>query len=72
VPATARRSTQAQAQPLNVQAIHGLLGCSEWTGVRLSTLLDEAGVEPEARWVIAEGADAAAMSRSIRPRQGDG
>ena len=46
-------------------AIHGLLGCSEWTGVRLSTLLDEAGVEPSARWVIAEGADAAAMSRSI-------
>src|SRR5712672_4448733 len=54
-----------QAQPLNVSAIHGLLGCSEWTGVRLSTLLDEAGVEPEARWVVAEGADAAAMSRSI-------
>ena len=49
----------------NVQAIHGLVSCSEWTGVRLSTLLDEAGVEPEARWVIAEGADAAAMSRSI-------
>src|SRR5262245_11229895 len=54
-----------QAQPLNVTAIHGLLGCSEWTGVRLSTLLDEAGVDPSARWVIAEGADAAAMSRSI-------
>ena len=49
----------------NVQALHGLLSCSEWTGVRLSTLLDEAGIEPEARWVIAEGADAAAMSRSI-------
>jgi len=63
--ATARPLNAAQAQPLNVQAIHGLLGCSEWTGVRLSTLLDEAGVEPEARWVIAEGADAAAMSRSI-------
>src|SRR5215813_9326954 len=54
-----------QAQPLNVAAIHGLLGCAEWTGARLSTLLDEAGIEPEARWVIAEGADAAAMSRSI-------
>ncbi|XSC43376.1 sulfite dehydrogenase [Bradyrhizobium sp. RDT10] len=54
-----------QAQPLNVTAIHGLVGCSEWTGVPLSTLLDEAGVEPAARWVIAEGADAAAMSRSI-------
>jgi sulfane dehydrogenase subunit SoxC len=56
---------EPKAQPLNVTAIHGLLSCSEWTGVRLSTLLDEAGVEPEARWVIAEGADAAAMSRSI-------
>jgi len=54
-----------QAQPLNVLAIHGLLGCQEWTGVRLSTLLDEAGVEPSARWLIAEGADSAAMSRSI-------
>src|SRR5476651_2637988 len=55
----------AQAQPLNVTAIHGLLSCSEWTGVRLSTLLDEAGVEPGAAWVLAEGADAASMSRSF-------
>ncbi len=54
-----------QAQPLNVTAIHGMLGCQEWTGVRLSTLLDEAGVDPSARWVIAEGADSAAMSRSV-------
>ena len=49
----------------NVAALHGLIGCSEWTGVRLSTLLDEAGVEPSARWLIAEGADAAGMSRSV-------
>jgi sulfane dehydrogenase subunit SoxC len=41
------------------------LSCSEWTGVKLSTLLDEAGVAPAARWVVAEGADAAAMSRSV-------
>jgi sulfane dehydrogenase subunit SoxC len=54
-----------QAQPLGVAAIHGIVGCSEWTGVRLSTLLDEAGVDPSARWMIAEGADSAAMSRSI-------
>jgi sulfane dehydrogenase subunit SoxC len=54
-----------QPQPLNAQAIHGLLSCSEWTGVRLSTLLDEAGVEPAAKWVLAEGADASGMSRSI-------
>ncbi len=54
-----------QARPLNVPAIHGLLSCSEWTGVKLSTLLDEAGVDPSARWVIAEGADSASMSRSV-------
>ncbi len=34
-------------------------------GVRLSTLLDEVGLKPEARWVLAEGADGAAMTRSI-------
>jgi sulfane dehydrogenase subunit SoxC len=54
-----------QPQALNVPAIHGLLSCSEWTGVKLSTLLDEAGVEPSARWLIAEGADSASMSRSV-------
>lgn len=55
------------AQPPQVTAgeLNGLLSCSEWTGVRLSTLLAEAGVTKEAKWVIAEGADAAAMSRSI-------
>ena len=55
----------AQAQPLNAPAIHGLVSCAEWTGVRRSTILDEAGIEPSAKWVVAEGADAAAMSRSI-------
>jgi sulfane dehydrogenase subunit SoxC len=45
--------------------LHGLLSCAEWTGVKLSTLLDEAGIDPRARWVIAEGSDSAGMSRSI-------
>jgi sulfane dehydrogenase subunit SoxC len=49
----------------NVQAIHGLLSCSEWTGVRLSTLLEEAGVDPKAKWLLAEGADGPSMNRSI-------
>ncbi|HEX5515162.1 MAG TPA: sulfite dehydrogenase [Gammaproteobacteria bacterium] len=48
----------------NVQTSHGLLSCVEWTGVPLSTLLQETGVKPEGRWVLAEGADAAAMTRS--------
>lgn len=45
--------------------LHGLLSCSEWTGVPLSILLDEAGVDPQAQWILAEGADSAAMSRSV-------
>jgi sulfane dehydrogenase subunit SoxC len=45
--------------------IHGLMSCSEWTGVPLAILLEEAGVDRSAGWVLAEGADAAAMSRSV-------
>jgi len=45
--------------------LHGLVSCADWTGVPLGVLLDEAGVRPEARWIVAEGADAAAMSRSV-------
>ena len=47
------------------QSIHGLVSCSEWTGISLSTLLDEAGVQSGARWIAAVGADAASMGRSI-------
>ena len=47
------------------QKSHGLLSCSEWTGVPLKTLLTEAGLKKDAAWVIAEGADACRMSRSI-------
>ena len=46
-------------------ALHGLVSCAEWTGVPLGTLLDEVGVRPEGKWLLAEGADAAAMSRSV-------
>ena len=49
----------------DVQAIHGLLSCSEWTGVRLSTLLEETGIDPKAKWLLAEGADGPSMNRSI-------
>jgi len=47
------------------QALHGLVSCAEWTGVMLSTLLDEAGIDPKAKWLIAEGADSLALSRSV-------
>lgn len=48
-----------------VQQSHGLVSCSEWTGVRLSTLLAETGVKPGAKWILAEGADASRHARSI-------
>jgi sulfane dehydrogenase subunit SoxC len=44
---------------------HGLVSCSEWTGVPLRLLLEEAGADPNAAWLLAEGADSAAMSRSV-------
>lgn len=49
----------------SVQRTHGLISCCEWTGVPLSTILDEVGVKPEAKWILAEGADAAGMTRSV-------
>ena len=47
------------------QDTHGLISCCEWTGVPLATVLAEAGVQPHAAWVLAEGADGAGMTRSI-------
>jgi sulfane dehydrogenase subunit SoxC len=44
---------------------HGLVSCSEWTGVPLRLLLEEAGVDRSAQWILAEGGDSNAMSRSI-------
>jgi sulfane dehydrogenase subunit SoxC len=49
----------------DVQRIHGLTSCSEWTGVPVATLLRECGVSAAATWVLAEGADASKHDRSI-------
>jgi len=50
---------------LTPQMIDGLTSNGEWTGVPLSTLLAEAGVRRSATWFLAEGGDAAKLSRSI-------
>ena len=56
----------ANAAVPTVQYTHGMLGCSEWTGVQLAVLLDEAGVDRKrARFVLAEGADGASLTRTI-------
>jgi len=54
-----------RARPATLQLSHGLLSSCEWTGVMLSTVLEEVGLEPGASWIIAEGADAAGLNRSI-------
>jgi sulfane dehydrogenase subunit SoxC len=50
---------------VTVQALDGLLSTSDWTGVPVATILREVGVRPGARWILAEGGDAAVMSRSV-------
>ena len=54
-----------KAREPTVQRTHGLVSTSEWTGVPLSTLLRQTGLKPGAAWVLAEGADAAVMTRSV-------
>jgi sulfane dehydrogenase subunit SoxC len=49
----------------DAQRAHGMVSCSEWTGVPLSVVLREVGVPPAAKWLVAEGADAARMTRSV-------
>ncbi|GGM89696.1 sulfite dehydrogenase [Dyadobacter beijingensis] len=52
------------------QEICGLTSQSEWTGVKLSTLFREVGVNPKASWFLAEGGDAAVMTRSVPVHKG--
>lgn len=52
------------------QDICGLTSQAEWTGVMLSTLFREVGVKPGATWFLAEGSDAAVMTRSVPVAKG--
>ena len=50
----------------SVQYTHGMLSCSEFTGVPLSVLLEDCGIDRKnARFVLAEGSDGASLTRSI-------
>ena len=48
-----------------VEQMHGMVACSEWTGVPLAALLDEVGVEAGANWVFAEGAESIRLGASL-------
>jgi sulfane dehydrogenase subunit SoxC len=60
------------SEPMQVtaQALHGLVSNSEWTGVLLSTLLEETGIDPKAKWFLAEGADSLSLHRSVPVKKG--
>jgi sulfane dehydrogenase subunit SoxC len=48
------------------QYTHGMLSCSEFTGVPLKLLLDMAGVDyTRGRYVLGEGADGSSMTRTV-------
>ena len=48
-----------------ITSVHGRLSCSEWTGVPLSLLLKEAGVQKGASWIVSEGGDTERHSKSL-------
>ena len=46
--------------------MYGLMSCATWIGVKLSVLLEEAGIDlDKAKYIIAEGADGATMARTV-------
>jgi sulfane dehydrogenase subunit SoxC len=53
------------ATDLTPQQIAGLTSTSEWTGVPLAALFREVGASPKATWFLAEGQDAAVLTRSV-------
>jgi sulfane dehydrogenase subunit SoxC len=48
-----------------VRETHGFTSCSIWTGVPLSLLLDQAGVQKGATWIIAEGSEEGKHAKSL-------
>lgn len=49
----------------NLQFLKGMMSCAEWTGVRLKVVLEDLGIKPEAKWMLAEGSDNSEMARTI-------
>jgi sulfane dehydrogenase subunit SoxC len=47
------------------QDTHGYTSCSQWTGVMLSLILEQAGLQKSGTWIVAEGADDYKHSKSI-------
>jgi sulfane dehydrogenase subunit SoxC len=68
---TANSGMEWRGPQLNgAQYTHGMIHNVMYTGIPLRLLLEEAGVKPSAAWLLAEGADAAAMTRSFPLEKG--
>jgi sulfane dehydrogenase subunit SoxC len=65
-----RAAFRSPKRDMTPQAVDGLTSNGEWTGVALSTLFREVGVQRGAAWFRAEGGDAARLSRSIPMEKG--
>jgi sulfane dehydrogenase subunit SoxC len=52
-------------QGRTVADTHGRAGCSEWTGVPLSVLLNEVGIKNGAKWIVGEGSEGGKHSKSV-------
>ncbi len=53
------------AQLNGCQYTHGMVHCLQYTGVALKTVLEQAGIRPNGKWILAEGGDASGLDRSI-------
>lgn len=60
-----RAAYRAPKREMTPQEVDGLTSNSEWTGVAVATLLREVGAQRGASWALAEGGDAAVLSRSV-------
>src|SRR5207247_10075448 len=65
-----RSAYRAPKGEMTPQMVDGMTSNSEWTGVPLSVLFHEVRVQKNAKWFLAEGADAARVARSILVTKG--
>jgi sulfane dehydrogenase subunit SoxC len=49
----------------SIQFAKGMMSCAEWTGVYIKDILKDLGLKPNARWMLAEGADNSHMGRTV-------
>lgn len=58
------------AQLNGCQYTAGMIHCVQYTGVPLRHILEEAGLRPNAKWLMPEGGDSAGMNRSVPLEKG--